>query len=288
MEAPPATATAPALEAEEAVPPPLPRPADAPTPEPEPEPEPEQAGDDADAPKQTAMQHVKASVAHRQEQMRDLPMCHQDGCCFSYDDEGIRKRFKEQIRGCVSTHKEEEKVGVMYFRAEDKGCSSFGRAHHVFESWLTFAVWFQVAVSVLWLLFGAATGMFKRYELAEVDDDSVGEAPWGWAWTFFWVIWVYMWSYTGFWAFATGNKLWMIIYNIENAFYFVYCFVLFIDMLSDAGDVGEMSTALESAGLESPYCCQGWIIILGLVIGARSLEPACPPTRSPVHLSRAV
>jgi hypothetical protein len=97
-----------------------------------------------------------------------------------------------------------------------------------------------------------------------------------------------MWSYTGFWAFATGNKLWMIIYNIENAFYFVYCFVLFIDMLSDAGDVGEMSTALESAGLESPYCCQGWIIILGLVIGARSLEPACPPTHSPVHLSRAV
>jgi Na+/melibiose symporter-like transporter len=138
------------------------------------------------------------------------------------------------------------------------------------NSRLSCLIWFQVAVSVLWLLFGAATGMFKRYELAEVDDDSAGEAPWGWAWSFFWVIWVYMWSYTGFWAVATGNKLWMIIYNIGHTFYFAYCFVFFFDLLSDASDVAELSDAFEAAGLESPYCCHGWITLLGLIVGAKT------------------
>lgn len=99
-------------------------------PEPEPEPKPEAAADTAEAAVPPA-----AHIPHSMAELNNLPICHKDGCCFGYCETASHLRYKEQIVGCISTHKEEEKVGIMYFRSEDKGCSSFGRAHHVFESW---------------------------------------------------------------------------------------------------------------------------------------------------------
>lgn len=69
---------------------------------------------------------------------------------------------------------------------------------------LTLVVWFQVLVSILWLLIGAATGLFTTLEGAK-------ESVWTGGYPVIWVIWVLTWSYTGYWAFATGNKLWMIM-----------------------------------------------------------------------------
>mgnify|MGYP003331026955 CR=1 FL=1 len=59
-------------------------------------------------------------------------MMHADGCCFKFLD--LEWLFKAQLLGCVSDHKEEEKVGLMYFKAADKGCGSFATAQHAFIS----------------------------------------------------------------------------------------------------------------------------------------------------------
>jgi hypothetical protein len=153
---------------------------------------------------------------------------------------------------------------------------------------------------LLWLLVGAATGLFTTLEGAD-------KSLWTGMYPVIWGIWVFSWSWTGYWAFATGNKLWMIIvrsaalprrqrflallrpsparsascpftplsglahgpsqYNLQQAWYFIMMFILFIDFMTDATDVSAIGVQYAALGLESPYCCDGLVRILGLLVG---------------------
>jgi len=56
------------------------------------------------------------------EKVHDLPMMHAEGCCFKFMDL-VRPQFKGQLFGCIGEHKVEEKTGLMWFKAADKGCA---------------------------------------------------------------------------------------------------------------------------------------------------------------------
>ena len=107
-----------------------------------------------------------------------------------------------QLVGSVGEHKEEEKTGLLWFKAADKGCGSYASAHHAFVSWLTLTVWLQLVICVLILLAGLFAGTFGD--------------------VFFYVIynaiWCLFWGYTGYWAFAYGNKIWMVIFTVLALF----------------------------------------------------------------------
>jgi hypothetical protein len=114
---------------------------------------------------------------------------------------------------------------------------------------LTLTVWWQVILSIAWFLLGLIIGAYADIGV-ERDGEEVRmpgmqtEAIWGIIWPFFWAIWVLCWQYTGYWAFSTGNKLWMMIYNLQNAFYSFMCFMHWMGMLNDASVSRSIQSAL--------------------------------------------
>eukprot|EP01043_Picozoa_sp_COSAG02_P002499 COSAG02_NODE_57_length_43668_cov_118.217196_36_plen_208_part_00 len=103
-----------------------------------------------------------------------------------------------QLTGCVGEHKEEEKIGLAWFKAADKACGTYASAHHAFVSWLTLTVWFQLVICALLLLTGLVSSTFS-----DVFFDLVFSA-----------IWCLIWGYTGYWSFAYGNKCWMVVFTV--------------------------------------------------------------------------
>ncbi len=108
-----------------------------------------------------------------------------------------------QLVGCVGEHKEEEKVGLAWFKAKDNACSSYASTHHAFVSWLTLTVWFQLVICALMLLVGLFSG-----HLFDTFFDVVFNA-----------IWCLIWGYTGWWSFAYGNKCWMVVFSVFCGLY---------------------------------------------------------------------
>eukprot|EP01052_Picozoa_sp_SAG31_P041360 SAG31_NODE_6251_length_2102_cov_1.415876_1_plen_300_part_00 len=78
-----------------------------------------------------------------------------------------------QLLGCMKHHHltPEEKTGLLWFKAADKGCGSFGTAHHAFLAWLTLGVWMEfctgAAMSLLVILADGVYDCVTAEEAAE-------------------------------------------------------------------------------------------------------------------------
>jgi hypothetical protein len=122
--------------------------------------------------------------------------------------------FTKQLLACVSDHGADEKVGLMWWSAPDKGCGAFPPAHHAFLSWLTLVVWAQAAVSLVYFIMGVIIRpdfcqSIGNMELC-VPMDVVVSAGSVIMQILIQCIWCFMWSYVGYWSMETRNKNWSI------------------------------------------------------------------------------
>lgn len=221
------------------------------------------------------------------EKLHDLPIMHADGCCFKFLD--LEWLFTGQLLGCAGEHKEEEKVGILYYKLVDKGCGSFETSHHALVSWLTLTVWVQIGVSIFWFLIGLISGAYADVTISCKTDggdpcsspgyfdengelSTPGSAMWSIVGPFFWVIWTVCWAYTGYWSFNTGNKLWMILFNVQMVAYSLICLLIFLGMLGDADAVSAFDLQAAALGsgqsgwtLDVSVCCGGLMTLLAIL-----------------------
>ena len=97
-----------------------------------------------------------------------------DGACCAAFPAHIGA-YAKQLHGCMQHHhiSAEEKTGVMWCKAADKGCGSFGSSHHAFLAWLTLDVWLEAIFgAVLFVVTLLEDGVVANVENAA----SVGDA----------------------------------------------------------------------------------------------------------------
>jgi len=145
----------------------------------------------------------------------------QTGCCANFGD--FFNKYIKQLTGCISDHGTDEKVGLLWFKFEHKGCGTFANAHHAFLCWLTLTVWAQAVLGIFYFIFlvilplevcvSIGNGQEVCVDTTEIDPNPVplGDAIVTLLIQFFWA---FLWCYVGYWAMETKNKIWTGVFLI--------------------------------------------------------------------------
>jgi len=190
-----------------------------------------------------------------------LPCCVLGSClagCLSTAPE-LTHVIAAQLKGCVSDHKEEEKVGLMYCKAPGKGCASLESAHHGFLSYLTLVVWTQLFLGVGYLILAIIYDGSTVEVCVEVNGrKGCVEAPLPipFGAVFFRVLiqfgWAFVISYVIYWAMETRNKSFT---GLGLLVYFIWAIFVLLN-ITRTGGMWDLAT----------YFFLFWVLVIGYFI----------------------
>ena len=138
--------------------------------------------------------------------------------------------YQKQLLGCMKhAHlSEEEKTGLLWFTAADKGCGSFGSAQHCFVAWLSVCVWLQFLTGGVFVMFVILDNMLDA--VSDVLPGAYSMDPFVvMVYVAIQLCWCYLWNYVGYWAIETNNGCWSITYLVLE---FLWATSLFFSSLA--------------------------------------------------------